>query len=631
MTVNEKLRNTTIQHAHFVEQYKNHEIKKILALLNKSDKSLQQQLLKYKGKTDTITSKRLKLMRQDIKDIVAESKGVLENKIDELAVNFGTLESRWIGDIIKDAVPGEVPVSFIQPAPTQILAAVKATPFNNETLQGMIKGWTDSKTSLFTNAVQQAFVQGQTVSDVVKTLFGTKALNYSDGLINGTRRHIQTQVRTALNHFSSTSREITYKQNSDLIKGVQWVSTLDGRTTLECVNLDGKVDYEDGTVRELNGRRPPAHYNCRSTTVPVIKSLKEMGLSDKEFSSSTRASMNGQVPETMRYKDWFATQPEAFKKQVLGNKKYELYKDGKYSFDSFADSGTGLSLGQLSKMNAETTKNIMRDYNSILAQSIGKDNYDIVHDIIDKTENKNALRIWGKFEENIKVGDIDSIRGGYYRPGPDKIYFNLKEVKSGSQYKTPWETLFHEVGHAIDFNTPGKDGVSIFQRFDYYSRTYKDGKLPNTLILETKDLLKNAEDTIKYHIANMAKDTESVAWLANNGIIDIEDWKRLAMKGESYDIKFKQKHLKEYINRQLWDIDSKEMPNIADMMEGATKGKVGFGHGIDYWSKNESNLGTEIFAEMYSATILSKTESIRKFFPKTYKVFEEFLEDILNE
>jgi SPP1 gp7 family putative phage head morphogenesis protein len=348
MTVNDKLRNTTIQHAHFIEQYKNHEIKKVLALLNKSDNSLRDQLKKYKGKTDTITSKRLKLMRQDIKDIVGESKQVLSTKIDDLAVNFGNLESKWLGDIIHDAVPNEVPISFIQPSPTQILAAVKATPFNNTTLQDMITTWSTSKIKLFTNATQQAFIQGQGIDDVVRILFGTRALQYTDGLVDGTRRQIRTQVRTAMNHFSSTARDLTYKQNSDLIKGVQWVATLDGRTTLQCINLDGKVDYEDGSRRELNGLRPPAHYNCRSTTVPVIKSLKELGLSDKEFSSSTRASMNGQVPETKKYKDWFKDQPAAFQQQVLGKKRYDLYKKGEFTFDKFVENGQELTIDQLS-------------------------------------------------------------------------------------------------------------------------------------------------------------------------------------------------------------------------------------------------------------------------------------------
>lgn len=363
MTVNDKLRNTTIQHAHFIEQYKNHEIKKVLALLNKSDNSLRDQLKKYKGRTDTITSKRLKLMKQDIKDIIGESKQVLSTKIDDLAINFGNLESKWLGDIIHDAVPDEVPISFIQPAPTQILAAVKAIPFNNTTLQDMITTWSTSKIKLFTNATQQAFIQGQGIDDVVRILFGTRALQYTDGLVDGTRRQIRTQVRTAMNHFSSTARDLTYKQNSDLIKGVQWVATLDGRTTLQCINLDGKVDYEDGSRRELNGLRPPAHYNCRSTTVPVIKSLKELGLSDKEFSSSTRASMNGQVPETKRYKDWFKDQPADFQQQVLGKKRYDLYKKDGLPLDKFIENGQTLTLNQLAMVDKQNVS--VRRYNNV--------------------------------------------------------------------------------------------------------------------------------------------------------------------------------------------------------------------------------------------------------------------------
>lgn len=347
MNVNAKLRNTTIRHAHFIEQYKTNEVKQILRLLNSADVQLRNKILKRKGKTPTITTRRLQLMQKDIKDIINDSKNILKERIEGTAKNFGVYESLWLEDIVRNTIPKEIPISFIQPSPTQILGAIKARPFNNETLQGMINGWAIKKRNILTNHVQQAFIQGQTIDDVVRNLFGTRALNYTDGLIDGSRREIRTQVRTVLNHVSSTARELTYKVNDDLIKGVQWVSTLDSRTTLLCMNLDGKIDLDDGSVRELNGLRPPAHYNCRSTTVPVIKSLKELGISDKEFSLSTRASMNGQVPEEMNYREWFSKQPASFQRRVLGPKRYELYKEGGFTLDKFIDNGKALTLKQL--------------------------------------------------------------------------------------------------------------------------------------------------------------------------------------------------------------------------------------------------------------------------------------------
>lgn len=355
--VNETIRNTTIRHAHFIEQYKTEEVKRVLALMNKTDVDLRKQLMLKKGATGTMTKARLEAMRKDIKEAIADSKLILKERLDSTAKNFGTMESKWLNDIIKDAVPGEVPISFVQASPTQILGAVRSRSFNNTTLQSMVDEWALKKKNILINNVQQGFVQGKSVDDIVKGLFGSKAYNYTDGVINYSRRELRTQVRTALNHMSSTAREITYDKNKDLIKGVQWVSTLDGRTTMLCMSLDGKIDLDDGTVRELNGQRPPAHYNCRSTTIPILKSLEELGISTEEFSESTRASMNGQVPETMKYEDWLKTQPKGFQKEVLGPKRYELFSSGQLTIDKFVDDGKMLTIKELySKYKLETKK-----------------------------------------------------------------------------------------------------------------------------------------------------------------------------------------------------------------------------------------------------------------------------------
>jgi SPP1 gp7 family putative phage head morphogenesis protein len=623
MTVNDKLRNTTIQHAHFIEQYKNHEIKKVLALLNKSDNSLKDQLKKYKGRTDTITSKRLKLMKQDIKDIVGESKQVLSTKIDDLAVNFGNLESKWLGDIIHDAVPDEVPISFIQPAPTQILAAVKATPFNNTTLQDMITTWSTSKIKLFTNATQQAFIQGQGIDDVVRILFGTRALQYTDGLVDGTRRQIRTQVRTAMNHFSSTARDLTYKQNSDLIKGVQWVATLDGRTTLQCINLDGKVDYEDGSRRELNGLRPPAHYNCRSTTVPVIKSLKELGLSDKEFSSSTRASMNGQVPETKRYKDWFKDQPATFQQQVLGKKRYDLYKKGEFTFDKFVENGQELTIQQLDMLNKKPA--FVRDYNSDIALMISDKRYDAMRDIVDKCEDQNLVDIWNKHEKDIKIGNSTLKRGGYYVPSNRQIYFNVIEDAKGSRSSAPYQTFFHESGHAIDYRI----GFEQFDERKAYSALYKDGIFGQTITDEVEDIIKSYVDEAKDRIKN--KDYE---WLYKQRVIDADTFLDYYNNGViPKNVKYTKSFAYQRLENEIKDLDLLTRRNISDIVEGATKGKVkgGFGHGVTYWQKDKDNLAIEAFAEIIDSIMTNEEclKPIKKYLPKTFKIFNEMISEVL--
>lgn len=354
MTANEFLRQSTIRRAHYIEMFKNNAIQDILRTLNAVDSDLQRQILGRSGATYNMTSRRLELMQDDIKEAIKVGEALLKGKVNDLTKAFSKEEVDWTVNTLTKSIPSPVSVQFRAPTATQVLATIRNTPYSNTTIAQFVKGWATSKENLFSNAVKQGFLQGQGIDDIARRLFGTRALQYKDGIADMSRRDIRTGVRTAINHISQTARDITYEENREYIKGVQWASTLDASTTLLCMGLDGKIDLDDGTVRELNGLRPPAHYNCRSTTVPVLKSLKEMGLSEREFSTSTRASMNGQVSQKETYATWFAKQDPAFQRSVLGKGRYELYKEGKVALDKFTDNGRTLTLKQLGKFREET-------------------------------------------------------------------------------------------------------------------------------------------------------------------------------------------------------------------------------------------------------------------------------------
>jgi len=155
---------------------------------------------------------------------------------------------------------------------------------------------------------------------------------------------MEATVKTALSHTANVARESVYKANEDVIKGVQWVSTLDGRTSAICMARDGIVYPPD------KGPRPPAHWNCRSATIPILKSWKELGIDAKEIDEGTRASMNGQVPAGQNYDSWLRTQSADFQNDVLGKGKADIFRDGT-SVTKFVDkSGRELTLAELRKL-----------------------------------------------------------------------------------------------------------------------------------------------------------------------------------------------------------------------------------------------------------------------------------------
>ena len=169
---------------------------------------------------------------------------------------------------------------------------------------------------------------------------------------------LKTLTRTAITETSNFVSNATYKLNDDVVQGYQYVATLDSRTSLICGRLDGKVYSLDNK----NAPQPPQHFNCRSTTIPVIKSTNQLLNTDNNrlqkrkiarLSDSRRASINGQVPGKTTYPEWLSSQPNDVKLAVLGSqKRISLFNSGKVKFSQFSNKdGKLISLKQLEELS----------------------------------------------------------------------------------------------------------------------------------------------------------------------------------------------------------------------------------------------------------------------------------------
>ena len=124
-----------------------------------------------------------------------------------------------------------------------------------------------------------------------------------------------------------------------------------------CSRLDGKVFRLDSKT----GVRPPQHFNCRSTTVPIVKSYEDIKntsssrISKRRLSrlnSNTRASFNGQVPGKTNFEEFLRQQDPSFKLAVLGNKKrVDIFDLGKLKFTQFSTrQGQLVSISRLEEL-----------------------------------------------------------------------------------------------------------------------------------------------------------------------------------------------------------------------------------------------------------------------------------------
>lgn len=236
-------------------------------------------------------------------------------------------EGQFQADLFKRTLP--VNLNFIVPSDDQLWGAVLAREFNGRLLEQWFADLEADAILRVQRTLRQSFVDGSTIEEMIRAIRGTRATGFTDGILQSNRAAVRTLVRTAVNHTAQIARHRMYKRNERFLKGVQWLAVLDGRTSAICRSLDGSVFPVD------DGPRPPAHPNCRSAVVPIVKSWRQLGL--KDLPPATRASMNGQVPEDETYQTWLKKQPVAFQDDVLGKTKGRLFRRGGLTLDKFVD------------------------------------------------------------------------------------------------------------------------------------------------------------------------------------------------------------------------------------------------------------------------------------------------------
>lgn len=153
----------------------------------------------------------------------------------------------------------------------------------------------------------------------------------------------RTSVLTATNAI----RDASIEANIDAIDKIGYLATLDGRTTPQCRQLDGKT-WEAVSKKPIGHdfqfRRPPLHWNCRSVLVPIPKPL----IAGFEAPVGRRASAFGPVSGALTFETWLDTLTKKQFDQVLGASRAKLFAEGKVSFSQLIDArGRQVSLAKL--------------------------------------------------------------------------------------------------------------------------------------------------------------------------------------------------------------------------------------------------------------------------------------------
>lgn len=330
---------------------------------------------------------------------------------------------------------------------------------------------------------------------------------------------LRTLSRTAITETSTTVNKATYKLNEDVLDGYEYVATLDSRTSLICANLDGRVFRLD----DPKGIRPPQHFNCRSTTVPIVKSHEDLMNTDsnriskrrlKRMTQGKRASFNGQVPADTKFEDFFARQDNDFKLAVLGTqKRVDIYNTGKLKFSQFSTrDGKLVSISRLEELlNGTKASTVVNPVVVAKAKTTGP-----IYGVTTEKELEYLDDAFGTketpYSKAFKVlPPVKTIRstpgkGAFYSGAKNRTYGDdLLEMGRKSDTVAHLQTMKHEFTHRIDEMLM----IYLNQNPDIKKKFFKGFEAPLAVARGSTD------DTIisGYVIKDMIKDDKALSGL----------------------------------------------------------------------------------------------------------------------
>ena len=333
-TANERALDEGIKDAVTLERMKAREVRDVIAFMRKDFapdyiEGLNNSLARIEGLPRDQQLRQLAGMMNFLNKLAAQKTDLLFNDVIlENAKQTGLISMTQQVDALNQAIPDEVlDLGFVVRGVNEatINETIRNTLINGSTIQETVTNFVADFDGKVTQQLRMGINNGETISELTQRV---------RGVINKKGVNAQTIARTVQTAVSAEVRETTFYENSDVVKAYEWVSTLDTRTSDICKSLDGEIYNLDDPKR----RKPPAHPNCRSTIVPVLKSWKELGIDAPELSAGTRRDMDGKsISAKTDYGEWLKGQSENVQNEALGEDKAKLFRDNNLDMKDFVN------------------------------------------------------------------------------------------------------------------------------------------------------------------------------------------------------------------------------------------------------------------------------------------------------
>ena len=414
------------------------------------------------------------------------------------------------------------------------------------------------------------------------------------------KNDIDAIARTVVAEARSRAQSKAYEAADDVIIGWESIGVLDSRTTKQCAALDGRVwrksqGYTEDKLRKL-GYWYPRHFRCRTVVVPRTEFSAAL---DK---GSTRASQDGPMSAKTDFQEFFDKQSEEFKRDYLGDARYELYKSNKLEIKDFVDvkSGREYTIGEINKrMGTETIKP---------SHSKSKTTKKSKVPIIDLGYNGKFNKHVDNMTDDAKIV-VDKLEKpkeivvgkGVYYPRQKRVSSPLSETR----------TFRHEYGHFID-NVLSEKDTGFYSKVRLAEASKKDGEI---LGIHIEGFDRGGELVRKR--TEVLKDFKE-KWYLKKDLYYTRGKKKGKLKGYTYKPK-------EGYQEGASDI-------IDSMADGWFRDNhMAYGHGGKYYFRNIENKMTENFANLFELWSDNKDwDKVKELFPNLTKEFEAIMKEVAN-
>ena len=387
MSISDNLADEFIGYSVDLSRFSSSVERNVIGLLKKLEMDLVSSLNSYDITAPSrfiYRERRLRNLLSSVRETIKQSYNSINRSVSGSLSDLSSLEATSSRDIINNVIGASLATTSLTP---EFLASISSAV----SIEGApAKEWWSRQNvntlNRFKDQIRIGMLQGEGVPELVRRVRGTSTgrrsgyllesgkqrylVEFRGGLLDVSTRHATALTRTAVLATSQVARFQMFQENSDVIKGMQALTTLDYKTSLICISRSGYSWTLEGLpMGKTRGRfpgPPPWHFNCRTVLIPVLYSFDEIAgnVSPRKkdqlrgsISQSTQASINGQVAADLNYEGWLSLQSKSRQLDVLGPSRYRLWKDGNIGFSDLVNSaGRPLTIKQLkSKYGGDTS------------------------------------------------------------------------------------------------------------------------------------------------------------------------------------------------------------------------------------------------------------------------------------